>query len=276
MSMNSINTNVGALIALQNLNSTSSQLSTVQNRINTGLRVASAKDDGSTWAIAQNQRASIGALDSVKDSLNRAISTVDVAVSAGETASDLLTQMKAKALAATDTSLDSTSRTALFNDFKSLRDQLGKVVANADFNGSNMVKTGGTTIYALANSSGSSSLTVAAQNLGLGGSIVTVASTSTFSTVTTANSVLALVNASITNVSAAVAKLGTGSNALNTHLKFIQKLQDTMTAGVGNLVDADVAKESANLQALQTKQQLAVQALGIANQSSGILLSLFR
>ncbi|MEO6339892.1 MAG: flagellin [Caulobacteraceae bacterium] len=276
MAMNSINTNTGALIALQNLNSTSSQLSQVQNRINTGLRVSSAKDDGSTWAIAQNQRASIGALDSVKDSLNRAISTVDVAVSAGETASDLLSQMKAKALAATDTSLDSTSRTALFNDFKALRDQLGKVVANADFNGSNMVKTSGTTIYALANASGSSSLTVAAQNLGLGGSIVTVTSTSTFSTVTTANSVLALVNASITNVSAAVAKLGTGSNALNTHLKFIQKLQDTMTAGVGNLVDADVAKESANLQALQTKQQLAVQALGIANQSSGILLSLFR
>ena len=276
MGMNSINTNVGALIALQNLNSTSSSLSEVQNRINTGLRVSSAKDDGSTWAIAQNQRASIGALDSVKDSLNRAISTVDVAVSAGETASDLLSQMKAKALAATDTSLDTTSRTALNNDFKALRDQLAKVVANADFNGSNMVKTGGTTIYALANAAGSSSLTVAAQNLGLGGSIVTVTGTSTFNTVTTANTVLGLVNASITNVSAAVAKLGTGSNALNTHLKFIQKLQDTMTAGVGNLVDADVAKESANLQALQTKQQLAVQALGIANQSSGILLSLFR
>ena len=276
MSMNSINTNTGALIALQNLNSTSSQLSQVQNRINTGLRVASAKDDGSTWAIAQNQRASIGALDSVKDSLNRAISTVDVAVSAGETASDLLSQMKAKALAATDTSLDTTSRTALNNDFKALRDQLAKVVANADFNGSNMVKTGGTTIYAIANAAGSSSLTVAAQALGLGGSIVTVTGTSTFNTVTTANTVLGLVNASITNVSAAVAKLGTGSNALNTHLKFIQKLQDTMTAGVGNLVDVDVAKESANLQALQTKQQLAVQALGIANQSSGILLSLFR
>ena len=276
MAMNSINTNVGALIALQNLNSTSSQLGQVQNRINTGLRVASAKDDGSTWAIAQNQRANIGALDSVKDSRNRAISTVDVAVSAGETASDLLSQMKAKALAATDTSLDTTSRTALNNDFKALRDQLAKVVANADFNGSNMVKTGGTTIYAIANAAGSSSLTVAAQALGLGGSIVTVTGASTFNTVTTANSVLALVNASITNVSAAVAKLGTGSNALNTHLKFIQKLQDTMTAGVGNLVDADVAKESANLQALQTKQQLAVQALGIANQSSGILLSLFR
>ena len=276
MGLNSVHTNTGALIALQNLNSTSASLNTVQNRINTGLRVSSAKDDGSTWAIAQNQRASIGALDSVKESLNRAISTVDVAVSAGETVSDLLSQMKAKALAATDTTLDSTSRSALNNDFKALRDQLGKVVANADFNGSNMVKASGATVAALANGSGSSSLTVAAQALGLGGSIVPVTGTSTFSSVTTANSVLTLVNASITNVSAAVARLGTGSNALNTHLKFIGKLQDTMVTGVGNLVDADVAKESASLQALQTKQQLAVQALGIANSSSSILLSLFR
>jgi len=276
MAMNSINTNAGALIALQNLNSTSNQLNVTQNRINTGMRVSSAKDDGATWAIAQNQRASIGALDSVKDSLNRAISTVDVAVSAGETVSDLLTQMKSKALAATDTGLDSTSRAALNNDFKALRDQLAKVVSNADFNGTNMVKSGGSSIYALANAAGSSSLTVASQDLSLGSTNVTVTATSSFNTSTLANTALGLVNASITNVSAAVARLGTGSNALNTHLKFINKLQDTMTAGVGNLVDADVAKESANLQALQTKQQLAVQALSIANQSSGILLSLFR
>jgi flagellin len=276
MGMNSINTNAGALVALQNLNATSSALNTTQTRINTGLRVSSAKDDGSTWAIAQNQRASISALDSVKDSLNRAISTVEVAVSAGEAVSDLLTQMKAKALAATDTGLDSTARAALNNDFKALRDQLAKVVSNADFNGSNMVKSAGTTIYALANAAGSSSLTVAAQDLSLGSSNVTVTSTTTFNTATLATTALGLVNASITNVSAAVAKLGTGSNALNTHLKFINKLQDSMTTGVGNLVDADVAKESANLQALQTKQQLAVQALSIANQSSGILLSLFR
>jgi len=276
MAMNSINTNAGALIALQNLNSTSNQLNVTQNRINTGMRVSSAKDDGATWAIAQNQRASIGALDSVKDSLNRAISTVDVAVSAGETVSDLLTQMKSKALAATDTGLDSTSRAALNNDFKALRDQRAKVVSNADFNGTNMVKSGGSSIYALANAAGSSSLTVASQDLSLGSTNVTVTVTSSFNTSTLANTALGLVNASITNVSAAVARLGTGSNALNTHLKFINKLQDTMTAGVGNLVDADVAKESANLQALQTKQQLAVQALSIANQSSGILLSLFR
>jgi flagellin len=273
--MASINTNSSALTALQNLNNTASALSTTQSRISTGLKVATAKDNGAIWAIAQNSRSTIGALDTVKDSLNRASSTVDVAVSAGGSISDLLNQMKAKALAATDTSLDANSVTALANDYKALRDQIGKIVANADFNGTNLIKTGGTNLYALANAAGTSKLTVAAVNLGLGGGTVTVTAAATFTSAATASAQLTLVNASITNVNAAVAKLGTGSTAIQTHLGFIGKLQDTLTTGVGNLVDADVAKESANLTALQTKQQLGVQALSIANQSSSVLLSLF-
>ena len=276
MSLNSINTNTAALTALQNYNSTSQQLAKVQAHVSTGLKVSSAKDDGATWAIAQNSRSSVSALDAVKDSLNRASSTVDVAVSAGQSISDLLNQAKSKALAATDTSLDTASRTALANDFTSLRDQIGKIVSNADFNGANLIKTGGTSLYALANASGTSKITVAAVNLGLGGGTVTITAASTFTTATTAAAQLALVNTSITNVNAAVAKLGTGSNAIATHLSFVGKLQDTLTAGVGNLVDADLAKESASLSALQTKQQLGVQALSIANSSSSSLLSLFR
>jgi len=273
--MASINTNGAALIALQNLSATQSDLQSTQNRVSTGLRVANAKDNGAIWAIAQNSRSNIAALDTVKDSLNRAQSTVDVAVSAGESISDLLNQMKAKALAATDTTLDANSVTALANDFKALRDQIAKTVANADFNGINLIKTGGSSVYALANAAGTNKLTVAAVNLGLGGGTVTITAAGTFTTAATASAQLALVNASITNVNAAVAKLGTGSTAVHTHLSFISKLQDTLTTGVGNLVDADVAKESANLTALQTKQQLGVQALSIANASSGVLLSLF-
>ena len=87
---------------------------------------------------------------------------------------------------------------------------------------------------------------------------------------------IATLQTSINNVSAALAKLGTGSSALDRHLTFVTKLQDTIDAGVGNLVDADLAKESARLQALQTKQQLGIQALAIANSSTTSLLSLFR
>ena len=174
---NSVNTNVGAMIALQNLNSTNADLMTVQNRINTGKKVASAKDNGAIWAIAQNQRSTSGSLNAVKDSLQRSQSTVDVAVAGGESVSDLLLQMKEKALAASDSSLDSASRTALNEDFKSLRDQIGKAVTNATFNGINMIKSGGATIAALADADGTSKLTVAAQDLSLGGGNVTVAST---------------------------------------------------------------------------------------------------
>ncbi len=277
--MNSVNTNVGALVALQNLNKTSSDLMTTQSRINTGLRVASAKDNGAIWAIAQNQRSTVSALNAVKDSLQRGQSTVDVALSAGATISDLLGQMKEKALAASDTTLDTASRTAYNDEFKSLRDQIAKAVTNADFNGANMIKSGGTTIASLANADATSKITVAAQDLSLGGAVLTAAISATASVGATAGASATMVtnlNTAISNVSAALSKLGVGGKSLASHLTFIGKLQDTIETGIGNLVDADLAKESARLQALQTKQQLGIQALSIANQSSSSLLSLFR
>ena len=276
MPSNSVNTNASALTALQNLNQTNSELFTTQTRINTGKRIANAKDNGAVWAIAQNQRATSRALDAVRESLQRGQSTVDVAISAGETVSDLLLQMKEKALAAADASLDTTSRQALNADFIALRDQLAKAVSTADFNGVNMVKSGGASIASLANADATAKITVLAQNLSLGGGIVTVAAAGSIGTIGVANSMIATVNTSIANVSTALSKLGTGSKALASHQNFINKLQDSIDIGVGNLVDADLAKESAKLQSLQTKQQLGVQALSIANQSSSILLGLFR
>ncbi len=274
----SVNTNVGAMVALQNLNSTNAQLMTTENRINTGLKVASAKDNAAIWAIAQNQRATSSSLNSVISSLQRGQSTVDVALSAGNSVSDLLLQMKEKALAASDTTLDTNSRTALNDEFKSLRDQISKVVTNAVFNGANMLQSSGTTIKAIANADATSTITVAAQDLSLGGSALTtnIGSTATIGTVTTATNMIGYLNTAIANVSSSLGKLGTGSKALGSHLSFIQALQNTVDAGIGNLVDADLAKESANLQALQTKQQLGIQALSIANQSSSVLLGLFR
>ena len=279
MALYSVNTNRDAMIALQNLNVTGSELSVTQQRIATGRKVDSAKDNGSTWAIAQSQRATSTALNAVKDSLQRGQSTVDVALSAGTSVSDLLVQMKEKALAASDTTLDTSGRAALNEDFKALRDQLAKTVANADFNGTNMIKTGGATIAALANAAGTSKITIAAQSLALGGANLTgIGSTASLAsnTASTAQAMIATVNTAIGKVSTALAKLGTGSKALDQHLSFIMKLQDTLDNGVGNLVDADLAKESAKLQSLQTRQQLGVQALSIANQSTSALLGLFR
>ena len=279
MTLYSVNTNRNAMIALQNLNVTGSELGVAQQRISTGRKVDSAKDNGSTWAIAQSMRATSTSLNAVKDSLQRGQSTLDVALAAGSTVSDLLLQMKEKALAASDTTLDSSGRSALNEDFKALRDQLAKTVSNADFNGTNMIKSGGSSLAALANAAGTSKITVAAQSLALGGANLTgITSTSSIGTGTasTAQAMIATVNTAIGKVSTALAKMGTGSKAFDLHLSFIMKLQDTLDGGVGNLVDADLAKESAKLQSLQTKQQLGVQALSIANQSTSALLGLFR
>jgi flagellin len=277
MALNSVNTNTGAMIALQNLQVTNNELSTVQNRINTGKIVSSAKDNGAIFAIAQGQRAEIGALNAVKDSLNRGQSALDVALSAGESVSDLLSQLKEKALAATDSSLTTSARSALNEDFKAIRDQIATVVSNAKFNGVNLLdnSTGTNGYKALANTTGST-IKAAGENLSLGGANVTVTASTTIGTSTLATTALGLVNASIDKVSASLARLGTGSKSFATHLTFVGKLQDTIEAGVGNLVDADLAKESARLQSLQTKQQLGVQALSIANSSTSILLGLFR
>ncbi len=276
MAINSINTNSTALVALSNLMSTQNELANTQNIISTGKKINTAKDNGAVWSIAQTMQGKVMSLDSVKDSLNRAQSTIDVAMSAGQQVSDLLTQMKAKVLAAADTSLDTTSRTALNEDFKSLRDQIQNVVTNADFNGINMVKSAGTTLFALANDSGSSKMTILAEDLSLGGPNVTLSATASFNTAAAASAFIATIDTDLTKVNTALTKLGTGSNALMDHQKFVSSLQNSLTTGISNLVDADMAAESAKLQALQTKQQLGVQALSIANQSTSIMLSLFR
>ena len=277
MALNSVNTNSGALIALQNLQTTNNELATVQSRINTGKKVNTAKDNGAIWAIAQGQRGEISALGAVRDSLDRGASAVDVSLAAGESVSDLLVQLKEKALAATDKSLSTASRKALNEDFKAIRDQITTVVTNAKFNGVNLLdnSTGTGGYKALSNTTGST-IKVAGENLSLGGANVTVSATMTIGTSTLASTALTAVNASIDNVSSALARLGTGAKSLETHRTFVGKLSDALENGVGNMVDAELAKESARLQSLQTKQQLGVQALSIANSSTSILLGLFR
>jgi flagellin len=271
----SVNTNIGAMIALQNLTATNKALDTAQNRINTGLKVAGAEDNAAVYAIAQNMRADVSAIGAVMQSVNRAISFSDVALAAGETISDLLVQMKEKVVAANDPSIDTTSRDALNEDFQALLDQVQTVVENAEFDGANLLNGSVTSIAILADADASSVITINAENMNVSGAIITLASTSNLSTITASAAVLTTLNTSLINVNAALARLGSTSKKLDTHLTFVSKLEDSLTAGIGNLVDADLADESAKLQALQVKQQLGVQALQIANARPNIILSLF-
>jgi flagellin len=274
--MLSVNTNTGAMTALQYLDQTNAQLTTTQNAINSGMKVASAKDDGATYAIAQNMRGDVAGYSAVTDSLNRGTSVVDTALAAGQSISDLLIEMKTKALAASDQSLDTASRQALNEDFTALRDQITDIVNNATFNGFNLVNGSTTQITALASSDGTKKITVSAQNMSLGGSVVTIAANGTISTQAKASTMISTVEASLTNVDSSLAQLSSGGKKFSVQTTFVQNLSDTLTSGIGNLVDADMATESAKLTSLQTKQQLGVQALSIANQAPSIVLSLFR
>ncbi len=273
----SVNTNQAALVALQNLNKTNSNLGTVQNHISTGLAISTAKDNASVWAIAQGQRADIGALAAVKMSMDRAKSISDVAATAGASISDLLVQMKEKVVAAMDPSIDAASRSALDSDFKSILRQITQVTQNATFDGANLLDGSITPgIKFIANADATGFITLSTQNMSLGGSLITVAATASLGTITFATAILAQLATSITRVNGALGNLGSQSTQIENHASFVSKLTDQLNTGVGNLVDADLAKESARLQALQVQQQLGAQALSIANQAPQIILQLFK
>ncbi|AQR73621.1 flagellin [Sphingomonas sp. LM7] len=282
----SVNTNTGAMAALQSLNETNKGLSQVQSRINTGLNVASTKDDSASYTIAQGLRGDMGGLKAVSSSLSRAKSVTDVAVAGAEQISDVVNQMKAKAYQSADAGIDDATRTALNNDFVALRDQITTIVNSSDFNGTNLLKASGGTVTALQSLKDSDtssattwnpdSLSVANQGLDLGGSVVTVGASGNISSQANAQAMIDTLTTTQSNLKTSLSTLGAASRKIDAQSTFTSKLSDTIESGIGNLVDADLAKESARLQALQVKQQLGVQALGIANQAPQTITSLFR
>ena len=265
---NSINTNRGALVALQTLNNTNRALETTQNRVNTGLKVSSAKDNGAIFAIATSQRAEMGAQDAVKQSLQRGQSIVDVALAAGETVVDALTELKSLAVAIQDADPAGDTAAKLNADFTAIVSEITSAVNGATFDGVNLF-TSATATEVSTNTSGG--------KFELGdGTVVNPITGGAADLGTVANRTAANVDSAINTFTTVLADLGTKSKSLDRQLTFVGKMQDSLETGVGNLVDADLAKESARLTALQTKQQLGVQALSIANSSSSMLLGLFR
>jgi len=313
MALNSINTNTGALVALQNLNQTNRDLSVAQSRVNTGLKIATAKDNGAIFAIAAGQRAEMSALDSVKQSMQRGQSIVDVAMAAGETVMSALTELKSLAVAIADapktygaggavTGLGESGK-KLVADFEAIVKEIHTSLAGATFDGANVFKTQATDLKVTTGTGANATFTLKpSTGAGSGAAAASLAFDSTQSATAGAGNydqatgvwaakasstagappsaltdyTVANVEAAITAFTGVMADLGTKSKSLDRQLTFTSKMQDALETGVGNLVDADLAKESARLTALQTKQQLGVQALSIANQSSSIVLSLFR
>ena len=247
--MASINTNYGASIALQNLNKTNSELERTQNRINTGMKVSSAKDSGAIFSIATAQRATAASQDAVRSGLQRSQSITDVALAAGDTITTALEEMKGLAVSIQASEAGSSAETSYLAEYNALSLEITSAISGASFDGVNSLTT---------------PLGVAGVTDVSGGSKAR------------ADATTAKIDTAISTVTGALSTLGTQSKSLGRQITFVNKYQDALEAGVGNLVDADLAKESAKLTALQTKQQLGVQALSIANSASQTLLSLFR
>ncbi|MGI4808872.1 MAG: flagellin [Janthinobacterium lividum] len=312
MSLNSVNTNISAQVALQSLNATNSNLQATQKRISTGYRVADATDDGAAFAVAQKVRADTGALTTVNQQLGSAKGLVGTAITGLTSVSNTLIAAKSLLVKIGDSSISSDQRDQYVTSFASLVTQVANTVDGSTYNGKSLLGKSVATAAAsgavsldvsvISNESGSQSTikgednsTLAASLAGLIGGTATTSTagvttfvftsatgTASASAQTAAAAALSSTNAttSISGLQGSVAtslnQAGADSNFLDATITFNSSKIDSLNAGLGALIDADLSKESANLQALQIRQQLGTQALSLANQSPQSLLSLFK
>ena len=270
---NSINTNIGAFVALQNLNAVNARLDTVQNRVSTGLKVNNAVDDASSFAIAQGVRGNLKAFEAVSQGLanGRGVATVTLA---GATAiSDLLGDIQKKITEGQNAGNSTEQQQILNADFLNLVSQINTFIRNATYNGRNLLSNLSTSINVIANVDGTT-LTIRS-NSAFAQSSVNLGSQNLSSTIGAFKALSALFQATAM-INQVLGNLGADTRTLNFQESFISKLSDAVSEGLGSIVDADLAKESSRLQALQVQQQLSVQTLNIANQKPSGLLSLFR
>jgi flagellin len=270
--MSSINTNIGALVALRNLGATNSLLERTQDRVSTGLKVIGPKDDASTFSIAQGLRADLKAFDAVQQSLSSGRGVVAAAIAGATAVSDLLADIKKKVIEASNPANTGSQQSILASDFTSMLQQLNTFITNSVYNGRNLISTGSGSVSITSTITGGQ-LTIAAAS-SLGG--VSTALSAGVATTAAALSLLTAINAQELTIGTALGTLGGASKSIDFLSSFTQTLSDAVTEGLGALVDADLAKESAQLQALQVKQQLGISALSIANQRPQTLLSLFQ
>ncbi|HEV2159154.1 flagellin [Bradyrhizobium sp.] len=299
----SLLTNSSAMTALQTLRNVSSQLATTQNRISTGQRVATASDNAAYWSIATSMRADNAALSAVSDSLGLSAATVDTEYTAltavvGDKTGGL-TKLQALLVEAKTAGID---RAKIQADITQIQDQMKNTADAATFNGVNWLsatsstpatfdlvssfsRVGGTptigkitltiATYSLYSASGSTGILESTGAVSVANMDIT-SLTDAATDQTTLDTYIAQVTAAINSVASAAADLGAVKNRVSTNTEFVKTLMDSVDRGIGQLVDADMNAESTRLQALQTQQQLGVQALSIANQNSQSILSLFR
>lgn len=271
---NSINTNPGVFVALRTLNSVNRNLDVTQNRVSTGLKVAGALDDASNFSIAQGIRGELKAIGAVTQGLNNAKGIGKVAIAGATAVSDLMQNVRSKLTELSNEGITTAQRDILKDDFDQLLSQAANFIDNAVFNGVNLLDTAGASpdVNTLSNLDGGT-LTLSGQDLR------TTINSLAGATLTTATQAQDILDAQYSNlestVNSALGSLGAEVRALELQTSFLEQISDATEEGLGNIVDADLARESARLTALQVQQQLSIQTLGIANQRPQTLLGLF-
>ena len=275
MSFNSVNTNRQAVFALQSLNLTNSELSGVQKRVSTGYRVADAKDDGGAFAVAQAVRSDVAGVTAVGEQLGGVKGVLQTTFASLSVVSDTMKQVRATLTRLADGSINGDQRTQYSTQYNLLRTQISDFISDATYNGRTLLDTGtasGGNITGIRNEGGGTFTINAVDG-------TTLKLTSTPAVATAAQAMIAaggefdLIDA---RISTALNEFGASMQYVENQITYNAKKVDAMNEGLGALVDADLAKESSKLQALQTRQQLGIQTLGIANQGPQVLLSLFR
>ena len=275
--MSSILTNASALVALQTLSSIGKNLAKTQDMISTGLEIGSAKDNSAIWAISKVMESDVSGFKAVSDSLSLGESTVAVALAGAEQIVDILKDMKEKVVAGTSGNVDHAKITA---DVDEMKNQISSIIQASQFNGSNLLNTAGNagiTVLSSLDRDASGSVTAASitvdsvdfeANLDL--------TTVDVSSETAADASLDDIETLIQTAVDGAAALGASASRIEDQNEFVTKVMDAMKVGISSLVDTDMEEASAKLQALQTQQQLGVQALSIANQAPQTILSLFQ
>jgi flagellin len=277
MSFNSVNTNRQAVYALQSLNLTNSELGFVQKRVSTGFRVADARDDGGAFAVAQAVRSDVAGVVTVGEQLGGTRGILSTTFAALSVVSDTMKQLRATLTRLADGGIATASREQYELQYTLLTNQISDFIDDAYYNGRTLLSTdaavNGGDISAIRNESGEQFTINAVDGETLKLTNVPPADAAAAAAFIVAGGDFDLIDA---EVSSALNNFGAQMQYVDNQLVYNSKKIDAMEDGLGALVDADLAKESSKLQALQTRQQLGVQTLGIANQGPQVLLSLFR
>jgi flagellin len=275
MSFNSVNTNRQAVFAMQSLNLTNSELSGVQKRVSTGYRVADARDDGGAFAVAQAVRSDVAGVTAVGEQLGGVKGVLQTTFASLSTVSDTMKQVRTTLTRLADGTINGDQRAQYETQYELLKTQIADFITDATYNGRTLLSTdtaSGGNITGIRNEGGGTFTINAVDG-------TTLNLTSTPADATAAQTMIAAggeFDVIDGLISTALNQFGASMQYVENQITYNAKKVDAMNDGLGALVDSDLAKESSKLQALQTRQQLGIQTLGIANQGPQVLLSLFR